>query len=94
MNVATGRIAPARRGDGPGKTGQIVIWKDGAARQVEYRWGLRPGEPGRRPFSLLRAEGRPIDNPCLIIANDFMVQTDTASGKKRHRHVRLLKVCY
>jgi hypothetical protein len=46
MNVATGQMAPARvPGNGPGKTGQVVIWRDGAARQFEYRWGLRPSEP-------------------------------------------------
>jgi putative SOS response-associated peptidase YedK len=74
-------------GDGPGKTGLIVIWKDGAAAQVEYRWGLRPSEPGGRPYTLIRAEGRTIDRPCLLIANEFVVQTDAdaGAGKRRHR---------
>lgn len=78
-------MLPQVQGDGPGKTGTIVIWKEGAATQVQYRWGLRPAEPGARPWTLLRAEGRWIDRPCLIIANDFMVQTDTPAGRKRHR---------
>jgi putative SOS response-associated peptidase YedK len=86
MNAATRQTAPPQvHGDGPSKTRQIVIWRDGAARQLECRWGLRPSEPRGRPWSLLRAEGRPIDNPCLIIASDFIVQTETSAGKKRHR---------
>lgn len=67
---------------GPGKTAAIVIWKDGAAAQVNWRWGLKPIEPGGKSISLLRAEGRKIDRPCLIIANDFGVRID---GKLRYR---------
>lgn len=69
----------------PGNTGRIVIWQDGAPKEVQFRWGLRPGELGGRPWTLLRAEGRPIDRPCLIIANDFLIQTDAPAGRKRHR---------
>lgn len=68
--------------DGPGKTAPIVVWKDGAATQVEWLWGLRPHEQDGKPISLLRAEGRDIDQPCLIIANDFGLRID---GKIRYR---------
>lgn len=63
-------------GDGPGKLGRIMVWRDGAPRQIECRWGFRPVEPGGRPVSLLRWEGRAIDSPCLIIANDFGLKVD------------------
>ncbi len=71
-------------GDGPGKIARIVIWKDGAATQVEARWGLKPFEPDGRSYNLLRAEGRTITNPCLIIATEFMISGEGRS-KKRHR---------
>ncbi len=66
----------------PGETGRIMIWEDGAPKQVELAWGLEPVEPGGRPVSLLRWEGRTITNPCLIIVNDFGLKVD---GKIRYR---------
>lgn len=71
--------------DGPGKLAPVMIWDDGAPRQVELRWGLRPIEPGGWPVSLLRAEGRIITNRCLIIANDFMLRPGSAPGNKRRK---------
>lgn len=71
-------------GDGPGKVARIVIWKDGAATQVEARWGLRPFELDGRSYNLLQGEGRAITNPCLIIATEFMISGEGRS-KKRHR---------
>lgn len=71
-------------GDGPGKIARIVIWKDGAATQVEARWGLRPFEPDGHSYNLLKAEGRRIENPCLIIATEFMI-SGPGPSKKRHR---------
>ena len=62
--------------EGPGKTARIMIWADGAAKQVECTWGLKPVEPGGKPVSVLRWEGREISNPCLIIANDFGLRVD------------------
>lgn len=65
-------------GDGPGKLGRIMVWRNDAPQQIECRWGFRPIEPGGRPVSLLRWEGRVIDSPCLIIANDFGLKVDGA----------------
>jgi putative SOS response-associated peptidase YedK len=70
--------------DGPGKIARIVIWKDNAATQIEARWGLYPFEPDGRSYNLLRAEGRKIVNPCLIVATEFMISGE-GSSKKRHR---------
>ena len=69
--LAMRQAMPSVHEDGPGKTGKIMIWENGAPAQKEWRWGFKPCEPGARPVSLLRWEGREIHNPCLIIANDF-----------------------
>jgi putative SOS response-associated peptidase YedK len=68
--------------DGPGKTGKVMIWSDGCPKQMEWRWGFKPLEPGGGPVSLLRWEGRAITNPCLIIANDFGLRTN---GRIKYR---------
>lgn len=73
---------PEVLGDGPGKLAKIVIWRDGPT-QFDYRWGLRPFAPSGPSYSLLRAEGRAIERPCLIIANHFFVTPD--GSKKRYR---------
>ena len=68
--------------DGPGKLAKIVVWQDGPT-QLDYRWGLRPFAPGGNSYSLLRAEGRAIERPCLVIANHFFVKPD--GSRKRYR---------
>ena len=83
MSVATMAAPPDIHSDGPGKTAQVVLWDQGAARQQAMRWGLKPFEPGGRSYNLLRAEGRRIERPCLIIANHFFVAPD--DSKKRYR---------
>ena len=42
-------------------------------------------EPGGRPVSLLRAEGRSFAGRCLIVANDFYLRAGTAPGGKRRK---------
>lgn len=76
---------PSVREDGPGKLARVLIWEDGRAEQVELRWGLRPVEPGGRPVSLLRAEGRLESKRCLIIANDFYLRPGSAPGDRRRK---------
>lgn len=68
--------------DGPGKTDSIVVWRDGAAVQIDARWGLKPMAETAKPISLLRSEERAIDRPCLVIANDFGLKVD---GKIKYR---------
>lgn len=82
MSVAAHDAPPDVFSDGPGKLAQIVIWQDGP-RHFEYRWGLPPFVPGGHSYSLLRAEDRAIERPCLIIANHFFVTPDGC--KKRYR---------
>src|SRR5690606_24144832 len=49
--------------------GRVMVWQNEQPTQVEMTWGLESVEPGGKPISLLRWEGREISNPCLIIAN-------------------------
>lgn len=60
----------------PGNTDTITVWRNGAAAQIEARWGLKPFEPGGKPISLLRAERWQGSNPCLIIATNFALRVD------------------
>ena len=85
MSAAAHVMPPADYGDGPGKTARVMIWENGQPQQVEMRWGLRPIEPGGRPISLLRAEGRIITNRCLIVANEFYLRPGSAPSNKRRR---------
>ena len=82
---AAGTMPPDIRGDGPGKIAPAMIWDDGEPRQVELRWGLRPIEPGGKPVSLLRSEGRIIADRCLIVANEFYLRKGSAPGGGRRR---------
>lgn len=75
----------ATRLERPGKTARVMIWEDGRLEQAELCWGLRPAEPGARPISLLRAEGREVKKRCLIVANDFYLRPGTAPDGKRRR---------
>ncbi|MEA2913637.1 MAG: hypothetical protein QOJ15_5718 [Bradyrhizobium sp.] len=50
----------------------IVRHGDEGVEMVELPWGLRPKEPGERPFTLVRAEGRTFpSHRCLVPASEF-----------------------
>jgi putative SOS response-associated peptidase YedK len=50
----------------------IVRYGDEGVEMVELPWGLRPTERGRRPFNLVRAEGRTFSSHrCLVPASEF-----------------------
>lgn len=50
----------------------IVRYGDEGVEIVELPWGLRPKEPGDRPFTLVRAEGRKFpSHRCLVPASEF-----------------------
>jgi putative SOS response-associated peptidase YedK len=70
--------------DGPGKSAQIVLWRNGAAMQLRCKWGLKPAEMYGNPVHLLRSEGRAITNPCLVIASDFTIDAGKGSRRKRY----------
>lgn len=76
---------PDARADGPGKTVRVMIWQYGKPTQVEMRWGLPPFEPDGLVLNLLRAEGREVQNRCLIIANELYLRPGTLPNKKRRK---------
>lgn len=50
----------------------IVRRAGGEVEMVELPWGLRPGEAGGRPCTVMRAEGRTFPNHrCLVPATEF-----------------------
>ena len=51
---------------------RVVVRREGAGiEMVDLPWGLRPREPGGRPFTLVRAEGRSFPNHrCLVPASE------------------------
>jgi putative SOS response-associated peptidase YedK len=50
----------------------IVRYGDEGVEMVELPWGLRPKEPGDRPITLVRAEGRMFpSHRCLVPASEF-----------------------
>src|SRR4029450_10834533 len=49
----------------------IVRYGDDGVEMVELRWGLRPNEPGGRPFPLVRSEGCTFpSHRCLVPATE------------------------
>jgi putative SOS response-associated peptidase YedK len=59
--------------DAPLDERRIIIRRgDEGVEMVELPWGLRPKEPGGRPFNLVRAEGRRFpSHRCLVPASEF-----------------------
>ena len=78
-------IMPDMHTDGPGKTAQVMIWKNGEPSQEQMRWGLPPIEPDGPVLNLLRAEGREVRNRCLIIANELYLRRGTLPNDKRRK---------
>lgn len=60
----------------PGHLGTVMVWQGGEPVQREMQWGLRPFEAGGHSYTLLRSEGRAIERPCLILANEIVGKTD------------------
>lgn len=50
----------------------IVRRSDSDVEMVELPWGLQPGDPGKRPYTVVRAEGRKFHAyRCLVPATEF-----------------------
>ena len=56
---------------GIGGQHRIMIWDGGEERQLEALWGLPSRDPDIARIPLLRSETATIDNPCLVLANEF-----------------------
>ena len=67
--------APAFDMDAPLDQHRIIIRRDDeGVEMVELPWGLRPKEPGGRPFTVVRAEGRKFpSHRCLVPASEFQL---------------------
>ena len=59
--------------DGPLDQRRIIVrYGEDGVEMVELRWGLKPREPGGRPFNLVRSEGRTFpSHRCLVPASAF-----------------------
>jgi putative SOS response-associated peptidase YedK len=60
--------------DAPPETRPIIRRDGDGVEMVELAWGLRPKEPGGRPFTSVRAEGRRFpSHRCLVPASEFLL---------------------
>lgn len=52
---------------------RVIIRRDGGdVEMVKLPWGLQPREPGGRPFTVVRAQGRTFPSQrCLVPASEF-----------------------
>lgn len=52
---------------------RVIIRRNGGdVEMVKLPWGLQPRDPGGRPFTVVRAEGRTFpSHPCLVAASEF-----------------------
>ncbi|MGR9426292.1 SOS response-associated peptidase family protein [Rhizobium leguminosarum] len=52
---------------------RVIIRRDGGdVEMVKLPWGLQPREPGGRPFTVVRTEGRTFSSyRCLVPASEF-----------------------
>jgi len=59
--------------DAPLDERRVIIRRYGGdVEMVELPWGLQPREPGGRPFTVVRAEGRNFpSHRCLVPASEF-----------------------
>src|SRR3546814_7526763 len=55
---------------------RIMIWDGQEEQQIEAHWGLRSRDPEIGQISLLKSETARIENPCLIMANEFGIKRD------------------
>jgi putative SOS response-associated peptidase YedK len=69
----TSMVASAFDPDAPLDQRRAIIRRDGdGVEMAELPWGLRPREPGGRPFTVIRAEGRTFpSHRCLVPASEF-----------------------
>ena len=55
---------------------RIMIWDGDDTRQIEGHWGLKSRDPDVGQIPLLKSETARIENPCLILANEFGIKRD------------------
>lgn len=81
VSYATG---PALAAGEPGAV--IRTGRDGGVEMVNLAWGFEPQEPGGRPITHIRAEGRTLaSGRCLIPGSQFSVSRGHGSERRRWR---------
>lgn len=81
VSYATG---PALR---PGEPGAVIrAARGGGWELVNLAWGFAPSEPGGRPITYVRAEGRSFESRrCLIPASEFTVSSGHGATRRKWR---------
>src|SRR3546814_5461288 len=75
---------------------RIMIWDGQEEQQIEAHWDLRSRDPEIGQISLLKSETARIENPCLIMANEFGIKRDgkTRSEEQTSELQSLMRITY
>lgn len=81
VSYATGPAATA------GEPGAVIRYdRDGEMEMVNLIWGFAPSEPGKKPFTHVRSEGRRFGaRRCLIPASEFRLSKGEGKWRRRWR---------
>ena len=68
----------------PGEPGAVIRYdRDGEVEMVNLIWGFAPLEPGMKPLTLLRSEGRRFgQRRCLIPSSEFHLSSGTGERRR------------
>lgn len=71
----------------PGEPGAVIrTGSDREAEMVNLAWGFAPKEPGERPLTYIRSEGRRFGNRrCLIPGSEFSVSNGKGKDRRKWR---------
>ena len=71
----------------PGEPGAVIrTGRDGEPEMVNLIWGFAPPEPGGRPITYVRGEGRRFEGGrCLIPGSQFTVSSGQGRQRRRWR---------
>lgn len=70
----------------PGEPGAVIRRARDEIEMVNLAWGFAPKEPGGRPFTVMRSEGRRFSSRrCLVPASEFFFSTGSGRSRVRWR---------
>jgi putative SOS response-associated peptidase YedK len=70
----------------PGDPGAVIRRARDGIEMVNLVWGLAPGQPGARPYTVIRSEGRRFpSHRCLIPASEFRLSTGKGRDRRKWR---------
>lgn len=75
-----------------GEPGAVIRYdRNGEVEMVNLLWGFPPREPGERPITLLRSEGRHFGSRrCLIPASEFTASNGTGRSRRKWRVTKVV----